>query len=141
MAYEKNRNIQDATYIGTFTLPVTAANTTSCNTTMFDLGTTITDAPEAIEWQLEVGALSDTIAPAASTAGVDYSVEYATTSAFSTVTPIWHKNFVGTGSGVAATTIRGRLPSNCGRFVRAKVKIGTTCTDASAVTATFRFLF
>lgn len=141
MANEFGRNIQDATYVATFALPTTLLETAAKTSAIWDIGT----APfkdENIEVELSVPALSSTIAPAAATVGVTYQWESSSTSTFSVVArKIVSQTIVGSGSGVVATVVRGRLPSNCERYIRAKIFISTTCTDASAVTATASLRF
>jgi hypothetical protein len=142
MANEFARNIQDASLNpATFALPTTIASAGSKTSAAVDLGAD-TVKPENVEVELSVPALSDTIAPAGSTAGVTYSIESSTTSTFAAVArTIVSKNLVGTGSGVAATLLRTRVPSDCERYIRARVLLGTTCTDASALAGTLTLRF
>jgi len=142
MANEFARNIQDASLNpATFALPTTIASAGSKTSAAVDLGAD-TVKPESIEVELLVPTLSDTIAPAGSTAGVTYSIESSTTSTFAAVArTIVSQNLVGTGSGVAQTAVRTRVPSNCERYIRARVLLGTTATDASAVSATLTLRF
>jgi hypothetical protein len=142
MANEFAKNIQDASLNpATFALPTTIASAGSKTSAAVDLGAD-TVKPENVEIELSVPALSDTIAPAGSTAGVTYSIESSTTSTFAAVArTIVSKNLVGTGSGVAATLLRTRVPSDCERYIRARVLLGTTCTDASALAGTLTLRF
>jgi len=142
MANEFARNIQDASLNpATFALPTTIASGGSKTSAAVDLGAD-TFKPEAIEVELSVPALSDTIAPAASTAGVTYSIESSTTSNFAAVArTVASINIAGSASGVAATALRTRVPSNCERYIRGRVLLGTTATDASAVAATLTLRF
>lgn len=142
MAFEFARNIQDASLNpATFALPTTIAAAGAKTSAAVDLGTD-TYKPERFELELSIPALSDTIAPAASTAGVTYSIETSTTSTFAAVArTIVSKNLVGTGSGVAATKLRCRVPADCEQFIRAKVLLGTTATDASALAGTLTLRF
>jgi hypothetical protein len=142
MAHEFSRNIQDASLNpATFALPTTLLTSGSKTSAAIDLGAD-THKAGMFELELSVPALSDTIAPSGATGGVTYSFESSTTSTFAATSRVLiSKNYVGTGSGVAATVLRCRVPSDCERYVRARVLLATTCTDASAVagTVTLRF--
>jgi hypothetical protein len=142
MANEFARNIQDASLNpATFALPTTVGSAGAKTSAAVDLGAD-TVKPETIELELSVPALTDTMAPAAATAGVTYSIESSTTSTFAAVArTIVSKNLVGAGAGVAATILRTRVPSDCERYVRAKVLLGTTATDASTLAATLTLRF
>jgi hypothetical protein len=142
MANEFARNIQDASLNpATFALPTTIAAAGAKTSAAVDLGTD-TYKPERFELELSIPALTDTMAPAAATAGVTYSIESSTTSTFAAVArTIVSKNLVGTGSGVAAQKVRCRVPADCEQFIRAKVLLGTTCTDASALAGTLTLRF
>lgn len=142
MAHEYALNIQDASLNpATFALPTTLLAAGSKVSAAVDLGS-FTLAPNNIELELLVPTLSDTIAPAAATGGVTYSFETSTTSVFTAVArTIMSKTIAGSASGVAQTTLRTRLPSDCERYVRARVLLATTCTDASAVAATVSLRF
>ncbi len=140
MANEFARNIQDASLNpATFALP-TQVDTGKVSAAV-DLGAD-TFKPERIELELAVPTLNSTMAPAASTAGVTYSIESSTTSTFAAIArTLVSKNIAGSGSGVAAQALRCRVPSDCERYIRARVVLGTTCTDASAVAATLTLRF
>lgn len=142
MPHEFARNIQDASLNpATFALPTTIAAAGAKASAAIDLGADTFKAG-GFEVELSIPALSDTIAPAGSTAGVTYSIESSTTSTFAAVDQtILSQNFVGTGSGVAAKTIRARVPSNCARYIRGKVMLGATATDASALAGTLTLRF
>lgn len=142
MANEFARNLQDASLNpATFALPTTIATAGSKTSAAVDLGAD-TVKPENIEVELSVPALTDTMAPAGSTAGATYSIESSTTSTFAAVArTIVSKNMVGTGSGVVATVLRTRVPSDCERYIRARVLLGTTATDASTLAATLTLRF
>lgn len=138
MAHEFARNIQDASLNpATFTLPAAAsASTTSA---AIDLGAD-TFKNAAFELELSVPALSDTMVP--NTRTTTYIFETSTTSNFAAVVrTIASKVFTGAGSGVAATTLRCRVPSDCERYVRAKVTHGASTTDSSAVSGTVSIRF
>lgn len=138
MANELARNIQDASLNpATFTLPASASSSTQ--SAGIDLGTD-TVKPNTVELELSVPALSDTICP--NTRTVTYIIETSTTSNFATVVrTIYSQTFTGAGSGIAAKTCRCRLPSDCERYVRAKVTFGASTTDGSAVSGTFTARF
>ena len=142
MANEFARNLQDASLNpATFALPTTIAAAGSKTSAAIDLGAD-TVKTSNLEVELLVPTLSDTIAPAASTAGVTYSIETSTTSTFAAVArTIVSKTIAGSASGVAQTALRCRLPSDCERYIRARVLLGTTCTDASAVAGTLTLRF
>lgn len=142
MPNEFARNIQDASLNpATFALPTTIASAGSKTSNAIDLGADVFKVEEA-ELQLAVPALSSTIAPAASTAGVTFSIESSTTSNFAAVArTIVSKTVAGSANGIEAQLLRSRIPSDCERYVRARVLLGTTCTDASAVSGTFTIRF
>lgn len=142
MANEFARNIQDASLNpASFTLPTTVGAGSATVSAAVDLGPDVYDT-ERLELELSIPALSNTIAPAGSTAGVTYLVESSTSSTFNTIArTISSINLVGTGSGVAAEKLRTRIPSDCERYVRGKVILGTTCTDASALAGTLTLRF
>lgn len=139
MANELARNIQDASLNpATFLLP--AAASTSTQSAAVDLGAD-TFKSERIELELSVPALSTTIAPDTRTA--TYIVETSTVSNFASIdATIMSDVYTGAGGvGIAAKVRRVRLPSNCARYVRAKVTFGASTTDASALSATFTLRF
>jgi len=142
MANEFARNIQEAALNpATFALPTTLGTAGATTSAAVDLGTD-TYKTERLELELSIPALNSTIAPAASTTGVSYIVESSTTSTFSAVArTIVRQDIAGSGSGVVATKVRTRIPSDCERYIRAKVILGTTCTDASAVAGTLTLRF
>lgn len=142
MANEFARNAQDASLNpAAFALPTTIALSKATLSAAVDLGAN-TLQPANIEVQLSVPALSDTIAPAASTAGVTYEIVASASSTLSPVTrTIGSKNYVGTGTGVVATVLRARVPSDCERYIGARIWMGTTCTDASALSGTLTLRF
>lgn len=141
MANEFARNLQDASLNpSTFTLPSAASSSTTSSA--IDLGAD-TLKPSHFELELSVPAVSTTINPGGSTAGVTYLFESSTTSTFAAVERIIGSvNFAGsTTTTTAAYVLRARVPSNCARYVRGKVTLGTTCTDASALAATLTLRF
>lgn len=142
MANEFALNVQDASLNpATFALPTTLLAAGSKTSAAVDLGAD-TFKNQNFEIELLVPTLNATIAPAASTGGVTYSIESATDSGFTTVArTIVSQTIAGSASGVAQTTLRTRVPSNCERYIRARVLLATTCTDASAVSATLTLRF
>jgi len=142
MANAYARNLQDASLNpAVFALPTTIALSKATYSPVVDLGAD-TVKPESIEIELSVPALSDTIAPAASTAGVFFFVQSSTTAVFTAVArTLVQANLVGAGTGVAAQSVRCRLPSDCERYIRGGVYLGTTATDASALSATLSLRF
>jgi hypothetical protein len=143
MANEHSYNIQDASLNpATFALPTTLLAAGSKTSAAVDLGAD-TFKRGNFELQLLVPTLNSTMAPAAATAGVTYSIESGVTSTFSdgAARTIVSKTIAGSASGVAQTLLRTRVPSDCERYVRARVLLATTCTDASAVAATLSLNF
>lgn len=142
MANEFGRNTQDASLNpATFALPTTLLAAGSKTSAAIDLGADTVKGAN-FEVDLLVPTLSDTIAPAAATGGVTYSIESSTTSTFVAVArTIVSKTIAGSASGVAQTNLRTRVPSDCERYIRARVLLATTCTDASAVSATLTLRF
>lgn len=130
------RSIQDlALAVAAFALPAAASSSTQ--SAAIDLGT---DAykPANIELEVVLAALSTTIVP--DTRTVTVIVETSTTSNFAAVArTIYSKVLTGAGgAGVGSVNHLCRLPSDCERYVRAKITFGASTTDGSAVTATFR---
>lgn len=142
MANEFARNLQDSSLNpATWALPTQVGETNGKKSAAIDLGADTFKAGH-FEVEISVPALSDTIAPAGNTAGVNYEIIASTSSTLNTTArKLLVKNFVGTGSGVAATVVRCRVPSDCERYIGGKVWLGTTATDASAVAATLTLRF
>ena len=142
MANEFARNIQDASLNpATWALPTQVGESNGKLSAAIDLGAD-TFKSGMFEVELSIPTLNATIAPAASTAGVYYEIISSTSSTLNTTArKLTVKNIAGSGSGVAATLVRARVPSDCERYVGAKVWLGTTCTDASAVAATLTLRF
>lgn len=136
MANEFARNQQDASLNPvTFALPAAASTSTTSAVIDFGLDTV---KPSNLELDLAIPALSTTIAP--DTRTVTAIIETSTTSNFAAVdATIFSRILTGAGgAGIAAQTgLRCRLPSNCARYVRAKITFGASTTDGSAVSATF----
>ncbi len=138
MANEFARNQQDA-LINPVAFALPAAASTSTNSTAIDFGAD-TYKGEKVELELSIPALTDTIVP--STRTVTYIIETCAATNFSTIDQtLYSEVFTGAGSGVAAQLKRVRLPSNCARYVRAKVTFGASTTTGAAVSATFTARF
>ena len=138
MANEFARNIQDASINpAAFALP--AAASTFTTSASVDLGADVYKGSN-FEVELAVPALSDTIVP--NTRTVTYLIETATDSAFTAVDrTVVSQTYTGAGSGVAAKTIRARLPSDSARYLRGKVTFGASTTTGAAVSATLSLRF
>lgn len=126
-------------YFATFALPASASSSTN-QATPFDLGAD-TFKTENVELELSVPALNATMVP--DTRTTTYIIETCTATNFSTIdATLYTKTFTASGgTGVAAQVIRIRLPSNCARYIRAKVTHGASTTDSSAVSATVALKF
>lgn len=136
--FEFSRNIQDAAINpAAFALNNGAGSTQS---TAIDLGAD-TFKPENIELELSVPALNSTMVP--DTRTVTYIIETSTTENFAAVDQTLFTATVtgAAGAGAAAFQERVRPPSNCARYVRAKVTMGATTGDASSIDATFSARF
>lgn len=141
MANEYARNIQDSAVNPTATITLPSAASLSTTSAAIDLGADV-QKPETIELDLSVPSLTSAMSPSTNTAGVTYLWESSTTSAFSAVArTIVSKNIAGSTGGTALTSLRTRVPSDCERYVRAKVTLGATASDSStlAATASVRF--
>jgi hypothetical protein len=138
MAGEFARNIQDASLNpAAFALHNGAGSDTSA---VIDLGTD-TVKGERIELELSVPALNTTMVP--DTRTVTYIIETSTTSVFTAVAR-QILNAVATGAGgagVGAFLMRAKIPSDCERYVRAKITMGASTGDASGVNATLKAKF
>lgn len=133
------RNIQDsAVNPVAFALP--AAASTSTNSTGIDFGAGVAKHL-GVELELSVPALTTTIVP--DTRTVTYIIETSTDSAFGSIdqTLLSQVSTGAGGAGVGAFLERVRLPSNCARYVRAKVTFGASTTTGAAVSATFTARF
>jgi hypothetical protein len=139
MANEYARNIKDSGYSSTFALPTQVGEANGKTSSIVDMGADVSKLAQ-IECELLVPTFSSTIAPSGSTAGVYYEVQFSTSSTFNgSILKRYQENFVGTG--IDQQTVRHKPASNSPRYVRGKVWLGTTCTDASAVTGTFSLNF
>lgn len=135
MALERSRNQQDAGLNpATFALP--SALSTSTTSAAIDLGSD-TFKPEQIEVELSVPALPSAVVPSAATGGVTYLFESSTTSTFAAIArTIVSQNIAGSGSGVPATVLRTRVPSDCERYIRAKITFAATTASGATYSGT-----
>lgn len=133
------RTLQDAQLTATFALPTQVGEANGKLSSAIDLGSPA-NRPEGINVELYIPTLNATMAPAASTAGVAYEIICSTSSTLNSTARRMQKITAGSASGVAETTMRFRIPPDAERYIGGKVWLGTTCTDASAVTATFRLV-
>ena len=116
-----------------FALPSSASSSTTSDA--LDLGSNATKSPITVA--LSVPALTATMVPDTRTA--TYIIETSTTSNFSAVAATL-LSVVQTGAssaGVGAFLRRVVIPPDCERYVRAKVTLGASTTDSSAVSGTF----
>lgn len=135
MANEFARNIQDADLTITSALPNGAATAYS---TAIDLGAGSVVVPENIEFELTIPSATTTEAPDTRTLTVSL-VAGSTSTPTTEVTA----QTVYTGAGAAGFTgssIRFKLPSNAGRYVRAKTVGGTSFGNMSAKNMTLKLL-
>lgn len=141
MSVATPRLIQDA-LINPVAFALPAAASSSTQSLGIDLGTD-PFRPESLEFDLAIPALSTTIAP--DTRTVTAIIETSTAANFATIdATILSKVLTGAGGagiGVQTNTLRARPPSNCARYVRAKITFGASTTDGSAVSATFSLRF
>lgn len=134
-------NLRDAEFIKTDALPSAAG---TGNGTALDMGNATTQNGarlEAAELLLTAPALSALQLPSAVTA--TYSIESAVDSAFTSPKTLAGSAIVHTGDGnaVASSTFRMKLPSDCHRYVRAKVVTLTNAGNCAAASMTFELLF
>lgn len=132
MANEFARNIQDAS-INPVAFAMGAASA-STNSTAIDLGTDPYKHGN-YEFELSIPALATGVIPDASV--VSLILETSASSGFSTIIGTYTETVTGAGGvGIAATTARFRIPSNCPRYVRFKTTRGAGGTTAAAFNAT-----
>jgi hypothetical protein len=130
------RNLQDRALTITRALPTADGTVTS---TDFDLGPNSYEfLTENFELVIDVPALTATHLPNADTLTVTVQ---SGNSASPTTTLNLVKVITGTGSAIAAQTIRFRLPSNTGRYVNVKFVAAGGTGDISGVTATLTLRF
>jgi len=136
----KSFNLRDAKFIETDALPASAS---TVNGTALDLGTALTQNGarlEACELLLTAPALLTAALPDTVTA--KYSLECSAVANFATTTPISTTCLTQTGNtGAAAQTFRMKLPSDCLRYVRAKVITSTNAGNCAGSSMTLELLF
>lgn len=128
------RNIRDKDLLVTQAMPAGAS--TTVNGTAIDTGATAfakaVDRLLGAEAVVRIPALTDTMLP--STRTVIVTIQTSEDSAFgSGVRDLNTVTETGAGAGAAAAELRATLPSDCFRYVRAKVVSGASTTDMSAV--------
>lgn len=132
MANEFARNIQDAS-INPVAFAMGAASA-STNSTSIDLGAESAKLLN-VEFELSIPALATGVIPDASV--VSLILETSATSIFTTVIGTYTETVTGAGgAGIAATTARFTIPSNCPRYARFKTTRGAGGTTASGSNAT-----
>lgn len=135
MANEFAKKIQDAELIETGALP--EADGTSYTSADFDMGAG-SYKPDLCELELSIPELSATNLPSADTLTITV---VGGSSASPTTTLNLEKVVTGTGSTIAAQTVRFRLGSDCPRYVRVKMVAAGGTGDMSAKTLTAKLLF
>jgi hypothetical protein len=134
MSNEFNRNIQDYQFTVTRALPTADGTVTSSD---LDFGAN-TVFPENVELDIAVPELSATNLPSADTLTI-------TVQGGASATPSTSLNLVkvitGTGSTIAAQSVRFRLPSDAPRYVNVKFVAAGGTGDMSAKTATITARF
>jgi hypothetical protein len=136
----KSYNLRDAKFIATNALPAAAG---TGNGTALDLGNDSTANGARLQDcelllsapALATGALPDTVT-------ATYSIECSSVANFATTQNVSPSCVVQTGNtGAAAATFRAKLPTNCLRYVRAKVVTSTNAGNCAASSMTLELLF
>ena len=129
------RNLRDKDVLVTQAMP--AAASTTVNGTPIDLGATVfakgIDRATGVEAVVRIPALNATMLPDTRTCIV--TIQTSDDSAFgSGVRDLATVTKTGAGGvGSSADELRATIPSDCFRYVRAKVVSGASTTDMSAV--------
>jgi hypothetical protein len=132
MANEFARNLQDNAFKdASFTLSATTG--TAAASDIFDLGAD-TYKPENLEAELTIVALPAGVVVTGTQ--VLAGVETSTSSTFGSTDRVIADVLTG-ASGLAAQTLRYRLPSNCARYVRGYVNITAYGATGGASAATY----
>src|SRR5688572_787579 len=126
-----SRNIQDAAFIKTATLPDTAAETFTAD---FQLDSGM--KPEHYEGELQIPELSGADLPNGETLTTTI---LSGSSASPTSGVLVRHVTTGTGSTIAAQNVRFRLPTGCPAYIRGKFESSASAGDMSAKTATVQF--
>ena len=120
MAYEFNRNLQDSAFTSTVAIAQAGANTAS-----FDLEQVIGGDVEKVVFELSAPAASGITDAKVVTYALQDSADGST---FAAVDPaISTTQTAAGGTGIAAKTVRFRVPANTRRYVR----IAQTMTDTA----------
>ncbi len=131
------RNIRDSNLTTTSALPTAASTITQ---TAWDTGDN-TDGifPERVELEVAVPSTGNLVSGAILTFTVLADTANPPTTVLS---PSLTFTVTGTAGNGAATTVRWRVPANCGRYLAIKCLAGTSgAGDNSAVSYTSRLLF
>lgn len=133
MAYEFNRNIQDASFTSTVAIAQAGANTAG-----FDLEQVIGGDVEKVVFELSAPAASGITNAKIITYALEDSADNST---FAAVDPaISTTQTAAGGVGVAAKTIRFRVPANTRRYVRiAQTMTATAGTVSGSMVAKLLF--
>lgn len=137
MAYEFRRNIKDAQLTTTRALTASDGSVTSSD---LDLGANPKDCfPEGVEIEVAIDSLSGTELASADTLIVllQHGDSAAPTTAFA---PSLTTTITGTGSTIAAQTLRYKLPPDVNRYLNVKFTTSGTTGDMSDKNAVIRVL-
>jgi hypothetical protein len=132
MAFEFNRNQQDQNYVSTVAIAQAGANTAS-----FDLEQAVGGDIERVVFELA----APTAAGISSTKVVTYALQdSANGTDFTAVDPAISTTQTADGSGIAAKTVRFRVPANTRRYVRiAQTMTATAGTVTGSMVAKLLF--
>lgn len=134
MAHEFARNIRDDSWKITRALPTADGTVTSSD---FDLGDCGYKC-ESYEFEIELPALTATHLPSADTLTI--TIQGGATASPTSSLGLY-RIITGTGSTIAAQTLRYRLPSDICRFINVKFQAAGGTGDISGVSAIIRLLF
>lgn len=123
MAYEFNRNQQDANYTSTVAIAQGGANTAS-----FDLEQAVGGDIEKVVFELAAPAAAAVTSGKIATYALQDSADG---SSWAAVDPAISTTQTADGSGLAAKTVRFRLPANTRRYVRIAQTITATAGTVS----------
>lgn len=123
MAYEFNRNQQDANYTSTVAIAQGGANTAS-----FDLEQAVGGDIEKVVFELAAPAAAGVTSGKIATYALQDSAD---DSSWAAVDPAVSTTQTADGSGLAAKTVRFRLPANTRRYVRIAQTITATAGTVS----------
>lgn len=134
MSNEFARNINDANFIVSRALPTADGTVTS---TTIDLECGVYFAPENVELEVTVPALTATQLPNADTLTITVQAGSATAP----TTELFRLPVITGSTGYAGGVVRYRLPSNCPRYLNVKFVAAGGTGDISASAATIKLLF